>query len=63
MRQIKEEKREIFDSSYYPPEPMYVSNCEEQLPTLVNNPVPTLEDSKDTHQGKRDMQHLEDKRD
>ena len=52
MRQGKEEKREILDSSYYPPEHMYVSNYEEQPPTLVSNLVLALDDPRDFQQDK-----------
>ena len=42
--------------------PMYVSNHEEQPPTLVNNLVLAPEDSQNTQQDKRDNKTEEDGR-
>ena len=54
MRQRQEEEKEILDSSYYPPEPMYVSNHEEQPPTLVKTWYQSQRTLKTTEQDKRD---------
>ena len=62
MRQRQEEKREILDSSYYQPEPMYVSNYKEQTPTLVHNLVLVPVDSRDTQQDKSNIQTEQDRR-
>ena len=62
MRLGQEEKGEILDSSYYPPEPMYVSNYEEQPSTLVSNLVPSLEDSRDTQQDKSNNKTEEERK-
>ena len=50
------------DSSYHPPEPMYVPNHEEQPPTVVNNLIPAPENSRDTMQNKGKSKTKEDKR-
>ena len=62
MRQGQEEKKEILDSGYYPPEPMYVSNHKEHPPMLVKYLVPASEDPRDIQQDKNINMTEEDRR-
>ena len=62
MKKRQEEEKKILDSSYYPPEPMYVANHEEQPPTVVNDLIPTPENSSDVTQKKGKSKTEEDKR-
>ena len=59
-RQAEENK--VLSSNYYPPEPMYIPNHEDQTPTVTNNLIPAPEKSKEVQQDKRGTKTEEDRR-
>ena len=62
MKWRQEEEKQILNSNYHPPEPIYIPNHKEQPPTVVNDLRLAPENSRDAQKDKRDTKTEEDRR-
>ena len=61
MLQMQAEERNVLSSNYYPLEPMYIPNHEDQTSTVTNNLILALENSEEVQQDKRGTKTEEDR--
>ena len=62
MLQRQAEEKKVLSSNYYPPEPIYIPNNENQTPTVVNDLILAPENSRETQWDKRDTKTEDDRR-
>ena len=62
MMQKQAEEKKVLSSNYYPPEPIYIPNNENQPPSVMNDLIPAPEDSREDQWGKRDAKTEVDRR-